>query len=53
MTWGKILTSSSQSVFMPEIVLQFRKFTAKSPGLFEDMHEELYGETFHSGCEKS
>lgn len=48
-----MLTFSSQRVFMPEIVLQLRKFTAKAPGWFEDMHEELYGETFHSGCEKS
>lgn len=48
-----MLTSSSQSVFMAEIVLQLRKFMAKPPSLFEDMHEELYGETFHSGCEKS
>lgn len=48
-----MLTFSSQRVFMPEIVLHFQKFTAKAPGLFEDMHEELYGETFRSGCEKS
>ena len=52
-TWDEMLTSSSKSVFMPKIALQFREFMAKSPGLFEDTHEELYGETFHSGCEKS